>query len=314
MFNRRFLRIKVFHQLYSYWQDETHNLPLHEKNLLKSLDKTYQLYIYLLAMPAEFRFFIEKDLDIQQSKHFPQENLISQLKAFAQNKAILQLEKSELLQSKLKHYKLKWDGQKDLFKQIWPAIKANATFQEYANKSTPNFNDDKKMLNEFFQVCVADFDVFDHYMEERFMNWEDDQTLAVLTLLKTIDQLTEGKPDSGIIADYADDNEGQKFMKELFTQSIADNEELTKLIAAKTQNWEADRIAMVDLLLMKMALCEILKFPYIPVKVSINEYLELAKLYSTPNSHGFINGILDKVQIDLRKENKINKVGRGLVE
>jgi len=103
-------------------------------------------------------------------------------------------------------------------------------------------------------------------------------------------------------------------MQQLFVKCIESDDEFTKLVADKTSNWEPERIALVDMLLMKMALCEILKFPQIPVKVSINEYLEVAKLYSTPNSHGFINGILDKIQLDLRKQNKINKTGRGLVE
>ena len=131
-------------------------------------------------------------------------------------------------------------------------------------------------------------------------------------VLKTIDQL---KDNSNVpLHPFQHEKEVLEFMKDLLKLTVQHNDTLTELIASKTQNWDADRIAYSDMLLMKMALCEIVYFPYIPVKVSINEYLELAKLYSTPQSHGFINGVLDKIQLELRKQNKIQKLGRGLVE
>jgi N utilization substance protein B len=314
MFNRRFLRIKVFHELYAYWQDEKANRTLHEKSLLKSLEKAYQIYVYMLALPGAFRFFIEKELDIQQSKYFPQESIIMPLLAFHQNKLILQLDESKLLQSKVKHHKLIWDQTTETFKQVWQLFKDNAAFVAYAQKTSPSFADDKKMLNEFYQVCIAESDLFNHYIEEKFLNWEDDQVLVTTALLKSIDQMQAQKVDEGILNDTVSADEEDKFMQQLFVKCIESDDEFTKLVAEKTSNWEPERIALVDMLLMKMALCEILKFPQIPIKVSINEYLEVAKLYSTPNSHGFINGILDKIQLDLRRQNKINKTGRGLVE
>lgn len=300
--------------MYAYWQDEKANRNLHEKNLLKSLEKAYQIYIYLLALPPAFKFYIEKELDIQQTKYFPQEGTIKPLRAFHNNRLIMQLDESKLLLSKTKHYKLIWDNTTDTFKQIWQVFKDNSAFIEYSQKEKPSFNDDKKMLSEFFQVCIAESELFDHYIEEKFLNWEDDQVLVISSLLKSIDQMQDYKVDEGMLDYNAGDEDEENFMRQLFNQCIEADAELTALIADKTKNWEPERIAMVDLLLMKMALCEILKFTQVPVKVSINEYLEVAKLYSTPNSHGFINGILDKIQLDLRQQNKVNKTGRGLVE
>ena len=145
------------------------------------------------------------------------------------------------------------------------------------------------------------------------MNWEDDQTMVYAQLLKTISGLKEDSIGNFLAEELVNEDD-EAFLKELFKRTTNYEEELTELISAKTQNWDADRLAVVDLLLMRMALCEVLHFPYIPVKVSINEYLEVAKLYSTPNSHGFINGVLDKINQELKQSNKLNKLGRGLVE
>jgi N utilization substance protein B len=149
-------------------------------------------------------------------------------------------------------------------------------------------------------------------VEDKYLNWDDDQILVLKTVAKTIQGIAENTK-SILPAKHKDEEEDIKFLKDLFDLCVQHQDELMNLVAVKTKNWDQDRIAVVDLILMKMAICEVLYFPFIPVKVSINEYLELAKLYSTPNSHGFINGILDKVQLDLNQAGRINKLGRGLV-
>lgn len=313
MFNRRFLRIKVFQELYAYWQDERPNRSVHEKNLLKSLDKAHELYIYLLSLPAALRFFVSKELDVQQSKYYPSDKIIIPLKAIYANKAILKLEESEYINEKVKSYKLAWMNTDELFRKMWLQLKSNPFFETYGSKPEHTFTEDRKALNEIFQIFIGESDLFNSYLEELFINWEDDQVVITLLLLKTIDQMKEPGKDE-FISKPNNTSEDHTFMRDLFRLCIEHDDELTQLIASKTQNWEPERIAAADLIMMKMALCEILHFPYVPVKVSINEYLELAKLYSTPHSHGFINGILDKIQIDLRKSNKIEKQGRGLVE
>lgn len=313
MFNRRFLRAKVFQQLYAFVQDEDPQVSLHEKNLLKSLDKAYELYFYLLSMPAAFRFFMEKQLENEQAKYYPRESVLLPLKAICRNKAILRLESSELLKSRSKNYQLKWLNTDELFKSVWQELKDNPFFEKYGDKPVHSFNEDRKALSELFQILIGESERFNAYLEELFIHWEDDQTVVTSFLLKAIDKLKETGGDDFAGLD-ADDAEDRQFMCDLLRRTIEKDEELTGYIASKTKNWEPERIAVTDLLLMKLALCEILYFPYIPVKVSINEYLELAKLYSTPNSHGFINGILDKIQLDLRKNHKIEKLGRGLVE
>jgi N utilization substance protein B len=314
MFNRRFLRIKVFQALYAFFQDDQGSRYTHEKNLLKCLDKSSDLYLFLLAFPAEFKFYLSKELDIQTSKHFPTESIIKPIKALMNNKAIGMLESNEFLTHRLKNVKAKWANTEDLYKNVFAELRESDLLKEYMVKGEHTFAEDKKVLGEIYESLIGDSETFNHYIEEQFLNWEDDQVVVTMALLKTIHSLKENDLSDFIEKVDTGDQEDQKFMKDLYHLTIENNEDILKLIADKTKNWEADRIAMVDMLLMKMALCEILKFPHIPVKVSINEYLELAKLYSTPNSHGFINGVLDKIQIDLRNNNMVEKQGRGLVE
>jgi N utilization substance protein B len=314
MFNRRFLRIKVLQALYAYYQDETPNRTAHERAMFKSLDKAYELYIFLLALPNELRFYLEKELEKQQSKYFPEEEIIAPLQALHNNRCIAMLEQSPFVQLKSKDLKLKWTNTSDLFKNSWNDLKSNEMFQKYCKAPNHTFAEDKQLLSEIYQVFIGESDFFDQYVDERYMNWEDDQVLVTNSLLKTINQMKEDSNEEYILKDSTLNEDDEEFMTELFRKTIQQDEELTKLIGDKTQNWETDRIAVIDMLLMKMSLCEIMNFPHIPVKVSINEYLELAKLYSTPNSHGFINGVLDKIQLDLKKHNRINKQGRGLVE
>ncbi|MBP9186176.1 MAG: transcription antitermination factor NusB [Bacteroidia bacterium] len=313
MFNRRFLRIKVFQALYAYYQDEQANRHLHEKNLTKSLAKTYELYIFLLAMPAAFRHFVSLELETQKAKYIPVPSQITPLEALINNKAIILLEENNHLVEQIKLHKAHWSNNKDLFKHLFALLKKNEVFIKYAEKSEHTFFEDKSVILEMFELFVADSEDFNNYVEDRFMNWEDDQTMVYSQLLKTISALKENATGN-LLATEDTNEEDETFLKELFKRTVNYQDELTGYISAKTKNWDADRLAVVDLMLMRMALCEMLHFPYIPVKVSINEYLELAKLYSTPNSHGFINGVLDKVNQEMKQDNKLNKLGRGLVE
>jgi N utilization substance protein B len=218
------------------------------------------------------------------------------------------------LKEKLSNVSEKWQGATDLFKSIFYQIKESKLLKDYIKTTEHTFAEDRKFLNEIFEIIIADSESFDQYIEERFINWEDDQVLITLALLKSIHSIKENGGNNFIGKFDMKEEEDLDFMKQLFQYTIDHDDEMLKLIAEKTKNWEAERIAVVDMLLMKMALCEILMFPQIPVKVSINEYLELAKIYSTPSSHTFINGVLDKIKIDLSNENKIIKTGRGLVE
>lgn len=312
MLNRRFLRVKAFQALYSYSREEGANAAACRKQLLTGLDKTYELYLFLLSFGVEFKSFLNQELDAEKAKYIPSSDQISLIQRIINNQAVLVIENNPAFNKALKDYKVLWHNHNDLLRQIWIELKGHDLLKSYIQIESPTLNDDKNFLAEILEWLSADLELFESFMEERFVNWEDDQVLVLTTLQRTLQMLKQNSVNI-LPEKHKDEEEDLKFVKQLFDECVQNDQELIALISAKTQNWDQDRIALVDMILMKMALCEVLYFPYIPLKVSINEYLELAKLYSTPNSHGFINGVLDKVQIDLKNDNKINKLGRGLV-
>jgi len=313
MLNRRFLRIKVFQALYGIAHEENVSLAISKKQLFSNLEKTYELYLFILSFPTEFLQFIEQELELQNSKYFPAEQLIQGLQAVKNNQVIQLLHTNSELQENVKKVKGRWQDSLEFSRKIYQEIRTQEFFNEYTTKNHPSFTDSKQFLLTLFEYLFADSENFNNYIEEIFYNWEDDQVIVLSTIQKMLNGSKNGQTQL-LIEAHKDEDEDLKFMRDLFDLTLQHQQTFNEMINAKTQNWEQDRIAMVDILLMRMALCELLYFPYIPVKVSINEYLELAKLYSTPNSHGFINGVLDKIQLQLKAENKISKQGRGLVE
>jgi N utilization substance protein B len=314
MLFRRFLRIKTFQALYAYKQDQSSSRAVAQKNLVKSLDKAYDVYIFLLSFIIEFKFFLGKEIEIQENKHIPQPEQLAFIKAIHDNGAIAMFENDLNLQEKIKASKFDWSKSADFFRQIFTEIKELETLAAATKDGDFSIFAEKQILLEIVESLVADSEVFNDYMEQQFINWEDDDVMALMAFQKTLSTIKQNKQPEILNGFYNDKFEDTNFVSDLFFKTLEHEDHLTELISSKTQNWDADRIATVDMLLMKMAMCEITLFNQIPVKVSINEYLEIAKIYSSPNSHTFMNGVLDKIQLDLRKEDKIIKTGRGLME
>ena len=314
MLFRRFLRIKTFQALYAYKQDQSSSRAVAQKNLVKSLDKAYDVYIFLLSFIIEFKFFLGKEIEIQENKHIPQPEQLAFIKAIHDNGAIAMFENDLNLQEKIKASKFDWSKSADFFRQIFTEIKELETLAAATKDGDFSIFAEKQILLEIVESLVADSEVFNDYMEQQFINWEDDDVMALMAFQKTLSTIKQNKQLEILNGFYNDKFEDTNFVSDLFFKTLEHEDHLTELISSKTQNWDADRIATVDMLLMKMAMCEITLFRQIPVKVSINEYLEIAKIYSSPNSHTFMNGVLDKIQLDLRKEDKIIKTGRGLME
>lgn len=313
MLNRRFLRIKAFQALYGFYREERADPALFRKRLIESLNKTYDLYLFMLAFSVELKAYIHTELEIQEAKFIRSEEAIHSLKALINNQVISCIENNAAFSEKIKKVTAKWSNANDFFKNILIELRNHPAIHAYGLNEKHTFQEDKEIVIAILELMFSESELFDSYAEELFYNWEDDQVLVLTTLQKTLNSI-KGSSSSFLAQMHLDEEEDMKFLKNIFDLCVQHNKSLLELISLKTQNWDQDRIAVVDMVLMKMALCEVLYFPFIPVKVSINEYLELAKLYSTPNSHGFINGILDKIQLDLKKEDRIQKMGRGLVD
>lgn len=316
MLNRRYLRIKAMQSIYSFLQVEDGNMNQSEKDLLRSIDRTYDLYLSVLILPCEIADLETNQLEIARNKHLPtKEDLNPNLK-FVNNRLIGKIRECQPLQRELNTRKISWqtDNAIDLIRKTWDAMRNWEGYKRYMAAETSTWEEDVEFVMDLFKKHIADSDLFEQYIEEISMHWPGDMNMAVApAVLKTYELV---KPDGELKLSplYKDPEDDRQFVLDLFRKTIIDNEATSAIIGEKTKNWEVDRIAVMDVILMKMAITELKNFSSIPVKVTLNEYIEISKTYSTPKSRQFINGILDKLVADFKEQGLIRKSGRGLME
>lgn len=315
MLNRRYLRTLVMRALYGFFQSDSNDLAKGERELFTTIDKIYDLYIYQLALFDELRHVAAGILEDAKTKHLPtKENLNPNMK-FVENKFIAKLSENIHLKREINNRKISWNNEHELVKKLFLTIKSSELYWKYMNVSDDSYEVHQRFIINIFKENIADFELLNQLYEERSLNWGDDIYLVNPTIVKTLETFGEfAEPDMPLITLYKEKEEDIDFVSNLFVQTILKNQEVETLIAERTRNWEVDRIAMMDVLLMKMAITEMLQFENIPLSVSFNEYLEISKTYSTPKSSAFINGILDKLVIDLKAKDMFHKSGRGLME
>lgn len=301
--------------LYAFFQSDNKDLPRGERDLFNGIDKIYDLYIYQLAFLVEMQHVATVLSEEAKNKRLPTSNDLNPNLKFIENKFIVQLSENIHLKREINNRKISWNNEFELVKKIFNNIKASDEYGKYMDVSDNSYKTDRDFILEMFREHIADFELINHIYEEKNLHWGDDIYLVNPMVVKTIESFKETTtPDFALIPLYKDREEDEQFVKDLFRQTVMQEEETKKLIGDKTKNWEVERIAMMDVLLMQMAITEILFFSNIPVKVSLNEFIEISKIYSTPKSKLFINGILDKLLSDFKAENKLNKIGRGLME
>ena len=309
MLNRRHLRIKVLQVLYAYFQSNGNDFKVVEKELMNSIERIYDIYLYLLLAFEELK-------DVEEQK-----NAESKLKSrstndrFVQNKTIALIAESSELREAAENNRVNWigDEHREMFKKVMQQIRESELFFNYMQADSDTFEEDKNFAVALFKAEIANSPLIYNFFEEKSIHWMDDIDLACGIALKTIKQATEGKAIT-IHPLFKDPEDEIPFVKTLLRKTIANDQENVMLIDELTKNWELDRIAKMDIILMKMAITELQEFNNIPKKVTLNEYIEISKFYSTPKSSGFINGILDKAIDRLDKEKKIQKIGRGLID
>lgn len=313
MLSRRLLRIKVLQALYAYWQQEGANKGALEKNLLKSINELEGVYLSALHLPVKLTEYIEVDLNPEETKYLPKASDFKAIQIFTNNSVIKLLRESENFQIRTQNLKVSWELEKDYLFRLFKAFKEKDEFQVYMLKTSPTFKEQKAFFKIIIDYLFEDED-FNQIFEDAFLEWDDDKEPVNRSILRTLDELKETSTEFKLAELSPDIKEDKEFATELFKQTIVNNDTVTDLIVEFTPNWDKDRIALMDMILLKMAITEMMHFPYIPVKVTINEYLEIAKRYSTPNSNKFLNGILDKIYHKLNDEGKILKQGRGLIQ
>lgn len=313
MLNRRLIRVKVFQSLYSFWQDEQADRLFYEKQLRANLLKLYEVYLFLLALPLDLKHLAELEVELEQSKYFPNDKESGLDRNLINNPFISLLESHHKFNEALNKLKFKWASHKDLLRSVYNEVKKDETIHHLMSEPANSLADARKVVQSLLNRMAGEHEAFNHLLEEVYISWSDDKTIILNELNKSLRLLKDTNSDFISTAERESDELFQ-FSKELFGRCLVFDQELSTLIADKTQNWDIERIALTDIILMKMAVCEMMHFPSVPVKVSINEYMEIAKTYSTPNSKNFINGVLDALQKELKESGKIHKEGRGLIE
>ena len=315
MLSRRQLRVKVLQALYSYYQTEDPSLSKTERELFSGIEKVYDLYLYKLLLITEVAEYEKVYAVDSQQKFMPKASDFNTENRFYDSPLIKIIAENEIFKSEIKKRKLSWQNNSDIVRKIYMKLKNTPEYEEYINKPGKSFEEEREFINWFFKQFIAESDVLQTHFEEKNIYWADDDKFVNTAVSRTIKNLKPNIAANQVLLPvYKDEEEDSLFMKQLLKNTITHEKEFEVLIADKTKNWEVDRIAMVDILLLKMALAEIKTFSSIPVKVSINEYIDISKEYSTPKSKTFINGIIDKLVADLKKNNEIHKTGRGLIE
>lgn len=314
MLNRRHLRIKVLQMLYAYFQSEENDFPKAEKELLSTIERMYDMYLYLLlSLPELTKAAANKQEDKKKKIRPTAEDLNPNLK-FVNNELISSLENSKLLVLLCNSRKVSWSGveNQELFRKMYQHTLENETYFEFMNNGQVGFEEDRQFALAIFKEDVANSALLYQDFEEKSINWIDDLDLCCSMVLKSLKGIKSNVVFNPMPLFKENDDE-KEFVIELFRKTILMNNENELLIAELADNWEIDRIAKMDMLLLKMGLAELQTFSNIPTKVTLNEYIEISKFYSTPKSNLFINGILDKAIRRLTLEKKIVKIGRGLI-
>ena len=311
MLNRRHLRIRVLQFVYSWNKSKDTDIVKVEKQFLKSLEKVKELYTLLLLILVEVRDFAEDFQEDAKKKKLPSDEDLNPKTKFIDNLFIQKLKHDTSLMSKANELKLSFSDSRSLIKAIYLDVIKTPLYENYMSEEETGFDVDKKFILKLFSKHIIDVAALQDFLNEQYIYWDDDLPFVSSMIVKTIKESSDSKIS---LFDLFNNKEEKDFALNLLRFSIIHSDEYTELISSKTKNWEIDRIALMDLILMQMALTELLKMPQIPVKVSINEYLELAKYYSTPNSKNFVNGILDNLHIELKQKGLITKTGRGLIE
>jgi len=315
MLNRRHLRVKVLQALYAYHQSDNKEVKQHEKNLLQSVEKVYEMYIWMLSLIAEVTDYAEIDAEERSHKHLPTADDLKPNLKILNNRFIESLKQNSEYQAAVKKYKISWSFDPELAKSLFIILKNSPEYVEYLKKTDDNLHSDKDLVKFVFKKVILKSMLAEQVFEDKFIFWPVDKDVLQALIAKTFKNFSSDNYKLNKLAEVTGNwEEDREFIVELFQQSIRHDKEYQDMIGKKTQNWEPDRIAMMDTLLMKMAIAEFINFTSIPVKVTINEYLEISKEFSTPKSNSFINGILDKILYELKADNTIRKVGRGLIE
>lgn len=312
--------MKVVQAIYAYEQSGNDRMDLGEKELFVSLENINRLFVTQLSLLLEVTDFASLRIEEAKKKFFPTEEEKNPSIRFVENRLLAMIRNNIAVQRKIKAYKISWNDEKDMIRKIDLTMKESELYLNYIHDANDSFKSDKSFLDKFYMQFFVGNESLESFYEEQNIHWASDLDIVNNLILRYIKSIKEDSTETFPLPQlFPIDNidgisEDRLFVRDLFRKTILHREEYTAMIVERAVNWEFDRIATMDKLLLRMAVAELLEFPSIPIKVTLNEYIELSKIFSTPRSRIFINGILDKLIAQCRAEGKIKKTGRGLMD
>ncbi len=313
MISRRLLRIKALMALYAFNRREDENLAQAETELMFSIGKSYDLYHYLLLLVIELADIANEKIDQALMKRMPSHADLNPKRKFIDNRVITQLRKNIEFKNYISSKKLSWINNSHIPRLLYNKMIVWEAYEEYMQADNDNYISDKKYIIRLITELFLNSEDLNSNLEEQSIYWNDDMEYISSMVEKTLKKFKSDSGEKTQLMPLFKNAEDEEFVKVLFRKAIVHKDKCSELIDKNTTNWEVDRIALMDILVMQLAITEILEFPEIPVKVTLNEYIEIAKYYCTSKSSTFVNGILDNIVKEIRDGGLFNKFGRGLV-
>ncbi len=312
MINRRHIRVKVMQSVYAMLHSENTDVLKEEKFLKHSIKRMLDLYVLMLLLMVEVQKLAAQKLALSKKKFLATKEDLTPNTKLLDNQLLTILATSDSLKKYSKEQKLtNWELDDEYVKIIWDELQKSELYAKYLDTTETSFNVDKAFVIDFFKEIIAPSEKLADYFEDTTISWTDDIPYVNTWVVKSINKMGLKKPF--VLESLYKDEDDEVFVSNLFTKTILNHTSFENDIVTKTPNWERERIAALDMILIKMGICEFLHFPSIPTRVTINEYIEIAKDYSTQNSSYFVNGVLDKLSKDFSHSKRLNKIGRGLL-
>lgn len=312
MLSRRQLRIKAIKALYAHLKSQADNMIASEKNMMTSIDKTYDLYFQMMTLPVKLARYAQQRQELARQKKLPTHEDLNPNTRFVDNAAIRMIADSDSINDRIAARKLGWERHPELIRALYNQLAATDYFQEYMNAPESSFKADTALLCTFFEKELQECPLLDEVLEEQSILWSDDLGFVLTLVIRTLSNMRQSHTDVKVLPEFKSDDDVE-FVKTLFEKTLINYNERIDCIDRFIRNWDVERVVFMDNLILATAITELVAFPSIPVKVTLDEYIDIAKFYSTPGSSTFINGVLDKIVAALTEEGTLRKSGRGLI-
>ena len=312
MISRRLLRIKALKALYAHLKSESESLMASEKTLIASIDKTYDLYFQMLSLIVEVARYADERQQAAMQKKLPTYEDLNPNRKFVENTVVHLIAESDSVNDYLAAHKLSWARYPELIKALYLQLEQSEYYKKYMTSQERSFREDLALVTDFYTNELESSEMLEEVLDEQSILWNDDLGFALIMVTRTLSNMRQSHRDVKVLPKFKSE-EDLEFAMELFEKAAVNYDSNLEVIEQFTRNWDIERIAFMDNVIMVTAMAELISFPSIPVKVTLDEYIEIAKYYSTASSSTFINGVLDKVVNTLTEEGRINKSGRGLI-